>query len=135
MSLRVYSKTIPKGFKSPQLEAALRNFGKLPALLGKIGSVLTGEIKRNLGGRILQRRSGRLQDSWDWEVTAKNAGWELAISSEGVPYARIQNFGGWTGKGHRTRIPRSRYVDRAVIAKKALVRRVLRDYITKIWYR
>lgn len=134
MSLRIYSKTIPRGFKSVALENALRNLGKIPEQLGKIGSVVTTEIKRNLSGRILQRRTGRLHDSWEWAVSALNAGWRLVVGSD-VVYARIHEFGGWTGKNHRTKIKKTRYVSRAIIAKKTFVRRILRDYAAKITLR
>lgn len=132
MSLKIYSKVYPKGFKSVALANALRNLGKLPHQLGKVGSAITGEIKRNLSGRILNRRSGRLQDSWKWDIKSHGPRWRLIISSD-VPYARIHNFGGFTGKGHQTKIRKTRYVDRAVIAKKTQVRRILRDYISTIW--
>lgn len=117
------------------MEAVLRNLGRLPEELGKVGSAITTEIKRNLSGRILNKRTGKLHDSWAWEVGAKNAGWILAISSEGVPYARIHEWGGMTGRGHKTKIKKSRYVSRAVIAKKEQVRRILRDYISKMFMR
>jgi len=132
--LKVYSKANPKGFKSPALENALRNLGKIPEELGKIGTVLTAEIKRNSSGRVLQRRSGKLHDSWEWLVSAVNRGWQLAVSSD-VIYARIHEFGGWTGKNHATKIKKSRYVSRAIIAKKARIQRITHDYITGIWIR
>lgn len=129
--IKFYTRAIPTGFKSPALSAALRNLGRIPEQLGKIGAAITAEIKRNLSGRILNKRSGKLYDSWEWEVTAANAGWRLIIGSD-VAYARIHNFGGWTGKNHRTHIRKSRYVDRAVIAKKNQVRRILQDFVANI---
>ncbi len=132
--MRIYSKAIPKGFKSEALANALKNLGQLPLQLGRFGSVLTGTIKRNLGGRILQRRSGKLQDSWEWTITAANAGWRLEVGSD-VVYARIQNFGGWSGKNHRTRIRPHRYVEDALRQKKAQLRRILADYWSKLTLR
>jgi len=132
MSLRVDSRVTPKQFKSVALAAALRNLGRVPDQLAEIGRILTTEIKRNLSGRILQRRTGALHRSWGWEISAANAGWRLAIGSD-VAYARIHEFGGWTGKGHRTKIKKSRYVSRAVIAQKVRVRRVLRDYTMRMF--
>ena len=131
MSLRIYSKAIPKGFKSPALENALRNLGKIPEQLAKVGSAITGEVKRNISGRYLQRRSGKLYDSWEWEVQAASLGWRLTVGSD-VAYARIHNFGGFTGKGHRTKIKKTSYLDRAVLAKKEQVRRILRDYMAHL---
>ena len=132
MSLRINSRETPKQFKSVALVAALRNLGRIPDQLVEIGKILTVEIKRNLSGRILQRRTGALHGSWDWAISAANAGWRLAIGSD-VVYARIHELGGWTGKGHRTKIKKSRYVSRAVIAKKSQVRRVLRDYTMRMF--
>ena len=134
MSLRIYSKASPRGFKSQALHNALRNLGKLPTALGKVGEVITGEIKRNLSGRVLKRRSSKLYDSWSWMVSALSSGWELVVGSD-VAYARIHEFGGWTGRNHATKIKKSRYVSRAVIAKKTHVRRILRDYTANIFLR
>jgi len=133
--LQVSIKTRPKGFKSLALAAALRNLGRLPEQLGNIGIAVTAEIKQNLSGRILHRRTGNLHKSWDWKIRAINLGWELAISSEGVAYARIHEFGGWTGAGHRTYIKASRYVTRAVLAKKTQIQRILRDYVARLFWR
>ena len=132
MSLRIDSKEIPKRFKSVALTAALRNLGRIPDQLADIGKILTTEIKRNLSGRILQRRTGALHNSWGWEISTASAGWRLAIGSD-VAYARIHELGGWTGKGHRTKIKKSRYVSRAVITQKTHVRRVLRDYTMRMF--
>ena len=132
--IRFYSTTHPKSFKSPVLETAIRNLGKLPTELAKIGTAITSEIKRNLSGRILQRRTGALHDSWNWAISAAQKGWDLVIGSD-VAYAAIHEFGGWTGKGGRTRIRKTRYVSRAVLKKKTAVRRILRDYTANIWFR
>jgi phage gpG-like protein len=129
--LRVHIKGRPKGFKSPALAAALRNLGRLPEQLGKAGDALTREIKRNLSGRILRRRTGNLHDSWEWGVNARGSGWELVVSSD-VVYARIHNFGGFTGRNHATRIKKSRYVDRAVIKQKARIRKIMTDYMARL---
>lgn len=131
--MRFYIRGHSKGVKSVALANALRNLGRIPDQLGRIGSVVTTEIRRNLSGRVLQRRSGKLHDSWTWQIAAKSAGWVLTIGSD-VIYARIHEFGGFTGAGHRTRIKKSRYVSRAVIAKKAQIRRLLRDFLTRIFW-
>lgn len=132
MSLRFYTKLSPKGFKSPALGAALANLGKLPLQMAKIGDMLTKEIKLNLRGRILNMRSGRLHDSWAWLLSAINSGWRLVVGSD-VVYARIHEFGGWTGRGHATRIKASRYVSRSLIKKQKRIRSVMDNYMTKLW--
>jgi phage gpG-like protein len=115
------------------LTAALANLGKLPLQLAKIGDLITGEIKRNVSGRILKRRSGDLYNSWQWAVEAINRGWRLIIGSD-VVYARIHEFGGWTGANYATKIKKTRYVSKAVMKKKTAVRRVLRDFTAQIWW-
>jgi phage gpG-like protein len=130
--MQIYGAGKRKGIKSPALDNALRKLGQLPHELGKIGTVLTGAIRRNSGGGVLHRRSGRLADSWEWAVTAANQGWRLTIASD-VRYARIHEFGGKSGAGHRTTTPARRYVSKAVEAKQAQVDRFMRDYVAGIW--
>lgn len=129
--MKIYTKTHPKGFKSPALKNTLRNLGELPYKLGQVGSAITGEIKKNLSGKILHRRSGKLYESWEWEIDKTTHGWRLLISSD-VAYSRIHNFGGFTGRNHATRIKKTRYVDRAVIAKKKQVKTILQNWVGSI---
>lgn len=131
MALRVYARAKPTGFKSPALEAALRNMGKLPLSLAKVGAAITREVRANLSGRILRKQTGKLHDSWRWLINAANNGWQLTVGSD-VVYARIHNFGGFTGRNNATRIKKTRYLDRAVLAKKAQVRAILRDFMANL---
>lgn len=121
----------PHGFKSIALQNTLRNLGKLPTTLAHVGDLVNKRIKQNLSGRILRKRTGKLHDSWDWEMTAINAGWRLTIGSD-VVYAAIHNFGGWTGRGHKTKIKKTRYVDRAILASKAKIRSIFRNYMARL---
>ncbi len=134
MSLTVFMRTEPKQFKAPALENALRNLGNLPLTLAKVGEKLVRAIRRNLSNRILRKRTGRLHDSWIWTIAAENQGWKMVVGSDAV-YAAIHEFGGWTGRNHATKIPKRRYVTRAVISTKSAVRKLLRDYVTKIFWR
>lgn len=134
MSLNFYMKTEPKRFKCPALENALRNLGNLPLQLAKVGDTLTRAIRRNLSNRVLKKRTGRLHDSWSWRIAAANRGWVMSVGSDCV-YAAIHEFGGWTGRNHATKIPKRRYVSKAVISTKAAVRKLMRDYVTKIFWR
>ena len=134
MSLHLYMKTEPKRFSCPALENALRNLGGLPLQLAKVGDVLVKAIRRNLSNRILKKRTGTLHDSWGWRIAAANQGWVMAVGSDCV-YAAIHEFGGWTGRNHATKIPKRRYVSHAVISVKAAVRKLMNDYMTKIYWR
>jgi len=134
MSLQISIKGVPNRFRSVALENALKNIGQLPLLMAQIGSDVTGEIRRNLSGKVLQKRSGRLHDSWDWKVAAANAGWITTISSEGVPYNRIHEFGGWTGRGHATFIPARYYVTLALQKQIKNIVKLTRNYIARIFY-
>lgn len=120
-------------FKSKALTAALHNLGKLPTALGSVGKALRTQIRTNLNGRLLQRRSGTLHGSWDWRIEAKNAGWNVIVGSD-VAYARIQDLGGWTGKGHKTHIKPTYYVRKSFEERKDQIERILRNYIKRIFY-
>jgi phage gpG-like protein len=123
----------PMGWKCPALQKMLKRFGELPAELGKIGVLVTREIEKNLSGQLLNRRSGKLWSSWQWEVSVSNSGWRLAIGSD-VVYARIHEFGGMTGRGHKTQIKATHYVSKAVETTGEPVRRLIHDYLaTMMW--
>jgi phage gpG-like protein len=117
-----------------KLAKTLKQLEQLPEQLGRIGDVFTRAIKYNLNNRVLRRRSGDLHDSWLWAVEAKNRGWHLIISSD-IPYSRIQDLGGVTGKGHRTRIPASLYAQSAIKKAKKRLARLMRDYMLRMFVR
>lgn len=119
----------PRKWESPMLKELINRLGDLPKLMGKVGRAVTTEIKMNLSGRILHKRTGNLWASWDWQLKAISQGWRLTIGSENIPYARIHEFGGMTGKGHKTRIKASCYVSKAVDAKKDIVTKWARDFV------
>lgn len=82
--------------------------------LALIGRLLKKEIAVNLSGRVLNVRSGTLRGSWRRHIVSRLPdGYRLFLWSE-VPYARIHEYGGMTGRGHRTRIPKRPYVTPAV---------------------
>jgi len=122
-------KARPRKWETPMLRDLLKNLGDLPKLMSRIGRATKMEIKKNLSGKILHKRSGRLWASWDWQLQAISQGWRLSINSVDVPYARIHEFGGMTGKGHKTRIPARRYVTKAVDARKELYAKWARDFV------
>ena len=126
-------KESPMGFKCPALQIALRKIGQLPAKLGQMGFLLTREIERNLSGKILQRRTGRLWSSWTWEVNVANAGWKLIVGSDCV-YARIHEFGGMTGRGHKTHIPARGYVSSAINKTRREIDDVLNTFVSRIFW-
>lgn len=125
-------KSSPYGWKCPALQKALKQIGALPAELGKIGALLTKEIEQNVSGRILNRRTGNLWKSWQWEVNVKDAGWQLIVGSD-VVYARIHEFGGMTGRGHKTRIPARYYVSKAIVSTWTPINDLLANYMAK-WF-
>lgn len=124
----------PNKFHSTALPNALRNLSKLPRRLEALGKLLTNEIKDNLSGRVLNARTGRLRGSWDFRVAAANRGWRLEVGSS-VVYARIHEYGGWSGPGRSVRTPARRYVSLALRAKKEAIDKLLRDYIVNITVR
>jgi phage gpG-like protein len=69
------------------------------ALLGEAGAfrdALEARIQQKLSGEILQARSGALRESIVSSVENNESETAIALSSSGVPYAAIQEFGGKT---------------------------------------
>jgi len=100
--------------------------------LGEIGNRMVTEIDRNLSGRVLHFRSGRLWSSWrDPRVTNGTASWKLTLGSD-APYARIHEFGGRTGAGHRTVIPQRPYLRRASLKLWPVIQRRLKQVLFQI---
>lgn len=56
------------------------------------------------------RNSVRVTDSKPGEIFILAGG---AIAGKSIPYARIHEFGGWTGRGHHTYITGKHYMQRA----------------------
>jgi phage gpG-like protein len=122
----------PAGFKSVVLTEALKNFGKLPKLMIELGQVVTQNIKDNASGKILNIRTGRLWHSWGWQVGATNAGWQTIVGSDCV-YSRIHNYGGWTGKNHKTHLPARHYVDLALTKSHVKINQLFKNFVANMW--
>jgi len=128
--------TRPKRIKSRKLPNALTRLGKLPVELDKIGVKVVKNVRRNCSGRYLQRRTGKLHDSWEYVLQRmSNLGWKLSVQSDlgEVPYARIHDLGGMTGRGHKSRMKKTSYASRAFVQSKAAIKRILRDYMTRLF--
>ena len=124
-------KVRPKRFRSKKLIGSLRKLGGLEAVVARVGKRLRAEVRRNLSGRVLQRRTGNLWSSWDFKMAALSNGWRFVTGSD-VVYARIHEKGGMTGRGHRTRIPKRRYATRALIAQKDNIRKAFKMFLAKV---
>lgn len=102
--------------------------------LEKIGFEIDKEIIKNLSGRVLNVRTGRLRSSW-WNpgaVTQRvTGGWRMSLGSD-VVYARIHELGGMTGRGHRTRIPRRPYMRPAIISQREKIQQAFRGMFLTI---
>ena len=128
--------TVQPKLKSRKLPNALARLGKLPVELDKIGVLVVKNVRRNCSGRYLHRRTGRLHDSWEYVLRRlSDLGWELSVESDlgQVPYARIHDLGGMTGRGHKTRIRKTSYASRAFVQSKTAIKRVIRDYMTRLF--
>jgi phage gpG-like protein len=122
--------------KSRKLPNALTRLGKLPVELDKIGVQVVKNVRRNCSGRYLQRRTGKLYDSWEYVLQRmSNLGWRLSVESDlrQVPYARIHDLGGMTGRGYKTKIKKTSYASRAFVQSKTAIKRILRDYMTRLF--
>ena len=99
---------------SPAIEKALT----------KIGLGINREVVSNLSGKVLHVRSGTLRASWFMPgpiVERIVGGWRMKMGSD-VPYARIHELGGWTGRGHKTKIPKRPYLRPALISQAENIR-------------
>lgn len=71
--------------------------GKLAAALGeeaaRLGQELRATVERNVGGGVLQQRTGRLAASIDVSVERSGAGVSATVGTD-VPYAAIHEYGG-----------------------------------------
>ena len=122
-----------KPIRSRKLPAAVRRINKLPRMLDKIGVKAVKAIRRNCSGRYLQRRSGDLHDSWEYVLeTMSNHGWRLIVQSD-IPYARIHDLGGMTGKGHRSKMRKRLYATRGMLTARKAIKRIMRDFIARIF--
>ena len=102
----------------------------LKKAMGQVGRLVRKRIKMNLSGRILQVRSGRLRRGGGLDIRKIPVGWRAALGVDlgDVPYARIQALGGWTGRGHATKIPKSSYERRALVQEKSRIRNLLERF-------
>lgn len=110
--------------------ALIRVDSSLGAALTEVKSHLVSLIRANASGRILRRRSGRLEQSIYGEVKKDADGYNLKIAST-APYARIQDEGGQAGRKNKTRIKPSRFMSREINAD--VVMRVVKKYLDKIF--
>jgi len=124
-SIRVHNPLAPRLRRTRMILAR-----DIESTLKAVGDELVNEIDRNLSGRVLHFRTGRLWASWrDPQVVRWPKSWTLTLGSD-VPYARIHEFGGWTGAGHRTHIPQRPYLRRAVLK---LMPRIQKRLQNAVW--
>ena len=128
--------TVKPKIKSRKLPNALARLGKLPIELDKIGVKVVKNIRRNCSGRYLQKRTGRLHDSWEYVLQRmSNLGWKLSVESDlsRVPYARIHDLGGMTGRGHKSKMKKTSYATRGFVQAGSFVHRVLKNYVARLF--
>jgi phage gpG-like protein len=125
-------KVKPK-IKSRKLPNALSRLGKFATQLDKIGVTVVKEIRRNLSGRYLQKRSGDLYRSWDYTLQRMaDLGYTVKWETDS-PYGRIHEKGGMTGRKHRSRMKKTRYATRALVAKGKAIHMILRNYMARLF--
>lgn len=107
---------------------------EIAATMSEIGDKILQDVQTNLSGRVLNVRTGRLRANVSRSVTADKNEVKLSIGTDLsiVPYARIHELGGWTGAGHRTKIPKRPYLRRALVENKDFIRRRLDKTIGKL---
>lgn len=130
-TLNITIKTEPWQFKSERMRRVLQDLGELPGLLDRIGEKIVRRIRVNLNGRLLNRRTGRLRNSWEWLVEPAGKGWQLEVASDDVVYARIQDLGGYAGRNHASFIKPTNYT-RISIEEVKPITKLMRDWITSV---
>jgi len=75
---------------------------------------------------------GTLQNSWTHTMPTPDGigGWVCTLSS-GLVYSRIQELGGWAGRGHRSHLPPRPYLKPA--AMDTVASGDLRDTFARFW--
>ena len=102
-------------------------------MLRKIGRMILSKIQMNMSGRILNKRSGRLFDSWGMNIAPSGQNEiELTISSDS-PYAEIHDKGRMTGRGHKTRIPARYYYSKTPDDVMPRIDNMIKARLDKIW--
>ncbi len=101
----------------------------------RIGKRIVKEMKFNVTGSILIRRSGRLFRSLGWRMESIDQGFRLIVGStkdSTIRYAKIHDTGGMTGRNHATRIPKRSYARLAVVGSKYFIRKQLAGFIGEV---
>jgi len=121
--------------KSRKLPKALKNLVQLDKQLHRIGVRVIKEIRRNLSGRYLHKRSGALYGSWDYEVRPIAHGYRLTTYADlgKAPYARIHDLGGMTGRGHKTKIRRRSYAKYAWLTTHNERDRIMKKWLVEMF--
>ena len=106
----------------------------LKKAMGRVTRIVLKQVRHNASGAVIQRRSGRLFRGIKGEVLRIPQGWASTVGASlgEVPYFRIQDKGGMTGRNHATKIPKSNFLTKAAVQVKHQVRRELTDFITKL---
>jgi len=105
-------------------------FGRLEQAMEQIGKLLVKETQRNVSGRLLQIRSGRLLGSIKHNVLTPPGKVTLEISSD-TPYSLIQDQGGRTGRGGSVKINATRYMSRTLEEKSKQISNILHRSIKR----
>jgi len=111
-------------------KAAVKLSPNLSVAIEDVGKILVKEMKRNVSGKVLNKRSGALFNSIDAEVRTRKGSYSVSIIPD-VPYAAIHEKGGRTGRGHKTRIPKRSYMKKALDDKRNEVIKIIRRFTSK----
>ena len=97
------------------LARELEGFGSSIGEVLEDAALAAGMIIQEQGDTNAPFKSGTLKSSIAvWVVSREKYKVIVAVGPRGVPYAMIQEYGGVTGRGYRTRIQGKFYMTRAV---------------------
>lgn len=94
------------------------------------------KVRRNLSGRVLRKRTGKLYNSWDFTVRPMGADKIVAVIGslkDNVPYAEIHDSGGRTGRNGSTIIKARKYYTRVFDEDVKQLDRIIGNNLKKIF--
>ncbi len=89
-------------------------------------------VRFNLNGRILMRRTSRLYNSFVGRISVITNGLRVTIGSP-VVYSKIHDTGGMAGRNRAVKIPKRNYFRLAFVRSAPIIRKELRNYLAEVF--
>lgn len=89
-------------------------------------------VRVNLNGKVLHRRSSNLYRSFTGKLTRIEGGYRVTIGSQ-VVYSKIHDTGGMAGRNRAVRIPKRPYFRLAFVMSQFFIRKQLKNYLAEVF--